>query len=130
MGAVFAGEEKANFYNRFINPSVTEFQERMCVLEGTEAAMATASGMSANFAAFMSLLSAGEHLISGSAIFGSTHSMITRYLPKWGIKHSFFDMRNPDELEKLVRPETKLLYVETPSNPRSEEHTSELQSRG
>lgn len=117
MRAVFAGEEQANIYSRFINPSVTEFQNRMCVLEDTEAAMATASGMSANFATFMSLLSAGDHLISGSAIFGSTHSMITRYLPKWGIEHSFFDMRNPEVLEKLVRPETKLLYVETPSNP-------------
>ncbi len=117
MRAVFAGEQQANIYSRFINPSVTEFQERMKILEGTEAAMATASGMSANFASFMSLLSAGDHLLSGRAIFGSTHSMLTKFLPKWGISHSYFDMRHPEELEHLVRPESKILYVETPSNP-------------
>src|SRR5690625_2583860 len=91
MEAVFAGEKKANIYSRFINPSVTELQDKMRALEGTEAAFATSSGMSATFAAFMSLLKAGDHLLSGRSVFGSTHSMLTRFLPRWNISNTFFD---------------------------------------
>jgi O-succinylhomoserine sulfhydrylase len=73
--------------------------------------------MAAIFAAFMTFLSKGDHIISASAIFGSTHTILTKYLPKWGIEHSYFDMTRPDTIEALIRPQTKLLYVETPSNP-------------
>lgn len=117
MRSVFAGEKKANIYSRFINPSVTELENKMKALEDTEAAFATSSGMSATFATFMSLLQAGDHLLCGRSIFGSTHSMLTRFLPKWGIGHSYFDLRQPQEIEELIRPETRLIFVETPSNP-------------
>ncbi len=117
MRSVFAGEKRANIYSRFINPSVTELENKMKALEGTEAAFATSSGMSATFATFMSLLRSGDHMLCGRSIFGSTHSMLTRFLPRWGIRHSYFDLRHPDEIEQLIEPETRLIFVETPSNP-------------
>jgi O-succinylhomoserine sulfhydrylase len=117
MRAVFAGEKSANIYSRFINPSVTEFQDKMAALEGTEAAHATASGMSAVFASFMALLKAGDHILSGRAVFGSTHGMLTRFLPRWGISHTYFDANQVDKLESFIRPDTKMIFLETPSNP-------------
>src|SRR5450755_5054068 len=89
MRAAFADETDANIYSRFSNPSVQEFQERICVLEGAEAAYATASGMSAIFASFMTFLKKGDHLLSCSAIFGSTHTIIKKYLPNYGIECSY-----------------------------------------
>lgn len=117
MQAVFAGEMQANIYSRFVNPGVNEFAEKMAALEGTEAAFATASGMSAVFASFMALLSAGDHLIWGRSVFGSTHSMITKLLPRWGIQHASFDLAHPGEIERLIQPRTKMIFLETPSNP-------------
>lgn len=117
MHTVFAGEKEANIYSRFINPSITEFENKMKALEGTEAAFATSSGMSATFASFMGLLQSGDHILSGRSVFGSTHSMFTRFLPKWGISHSYFDLTHPQEIEQLLKPETKMIFVETPSNP-------------
>lgn len=117
MRAVFAGEKEANIYSRFINPSVTEFQDKMAALEGTESAHATASGMSAVFASFMALLKSGDHILSGRSVFGSTHGMLTRFLPRWGIGHSYFDTNQVDKLESLIQPNTKMIFLETPSNP-------------
>lgn len=117
MQAVFAGAQQANIYSRFINPSVGEFERKMAALEGTEAAFATASGMSAIFASFMAFLSAGDHLICGRSVFGSTHSMVSKQLPRWGIETDYFDIRDVSGLEKLFRPETKMVFLETPSNP-------------
>jgi O-succinylhomoserine sulfhydrylase len=118
MAAAFADDSlDVNIYSRFSNPTVDEFVRKICVLEGAEDGMATASGMAAIFATFMALLSKGDHVISASAVFGSTHTILTRYLPKWGIDHSYFDMRAPETIPSLFRPETRLLYVETPSNP-------------
>lgn len=118
MAAAFADDSlDVNIYSRFSNPSVDEFVRKMCVLEGAEDGVATASGMAAIFATFMALLSQGDHLISASAVFGSTHTILTKYLPKWGIAHSYFDMRHPESIAELFRPETRLVYVETPSNP-------------
>jgi O-succinylhomoserine sulfhydrylase len=117
MQAVFAGEMNANVYSRFINPTVNEFEDKMAALEGVEAAHATASGMSAVFAGFMTFLKAGDHLLSGRAVFGSTHSIITKFLPKWGIAYDYFDTGNPGEIEKLIRPNTRMIFLETPSNP-------------
>lgn len=118
MAAAFADDSlDVNIYSRFSNPTVDEFVRKMCVLEGAEDGVATASGMAAIFATFMALLAQGDHLVSASAVFGSTHTILTKYLPKWGMTHSYFDMRRPETMEGLIRPETRLVYVETPSNP-------------
>ena len=87
------------------------------MLEGAEDGIATATGMAAVSACFMTFLSAGDHIISASAVFGSTHTILTKYLPKWGIEFSYFDMNNPEMIETLIKSNTKVLYVETPSNP-------------
>ncbi|HET7899345.1 MAG TPA: aminotransferase class I/II-fold pyridoxal phosphate-dependent enzyme, partial [Flavisolibacter sp.] len=117
MRAAFADETDDNIYSRFSNPNVQEFVDRVCIMEGAEAGFATASGMSAVFASFMALLKQGDHLLSCNAIFGSTHTVITKYLPKYGIEHSYFKADKPDEWEALIRPTTKMIYVETPTNP-------------
>ena len=117
MRAAFTEEVQANIYSRFSNPNVKEFEDKMALLEGTEAAYATATGMAAVFASFMAFLKSGDHLLSARAIFGSTHTMLTKYLPKWGIEHSYFNGDNPKEIEKLIRKNTKMLFAETPSNP-------------
>src|SRR5450432_3845649 len=117
MRAAFADETDANIYSRFSNPSVQEFTDRICVLEGAEAAYATASGMSAVFASFMTFLKKGDHLISCNAIFGSTHTIITKYLPKYGIEYSYVPAGYPEEWKAAIRPNTKMIYIETPTNP-------------
>lgn len=117
MRAAFADETEDNIYSRFTNPNVQEFVDRLCLLEGAEAGYATASGMSAVFASFMALMKQGDHLLSCSAIFGSTHTVITKYLPKYGIEHSYFAADKPADWEALIRPNTKMIYVETPTNP-------------
>jgi O-succinylhomoserine sulfhydrylase len=117
MRATFADETEDNIYTRFSNPNVDEFVQKMCALEGAEAGYATASGMSAVFASFMALLKTGDHLISARSIFGSTHTVITKFLPKWGISYSYFDMNQPETLEALIKPNTRMIFVETPSNP-------------
>ncbi|MCF6408110.1 aminotransferase class I/II-fold pyridoxal phosphate-dependent enzyme [Chitinophaga filiformis] len=117
MRATFADETDNNIYTRFSNPNVDEFVQKVCALEGAEAGYATASGMSAVFASFMALMNAGDHLISASSIFGSTHTVITKFLPKWGIEYSYFDINKPETVEALIKPNTKMIFVETPSNP-------------
>jgi O-succinylhomoserine sulfhydrylase len=117
MRAAFADETDDNIYSRFSNPSVQEFIDKVCALEGAEAGFATASGMSAIFSTFMTLLSAGDHMISFNAIFGSTHTIITKYLPKWGITHDYLAVDQVEILKTLIKPTTKLIYLETPTNP-------------
>lgn len=118
MAAAFADDSlDVNIYSRFSNPSVDEFVKKVCLLEGAEDGIATATGMAAVSACFMTFLSAGDHVISASAVFGSTHTILTKYLPKWGIEYSYFDMNTPEVIESLIKSNTKLLYVETPSNP-------------
>lgn len=117
MRAAFADESDDNIYSRFSNPNVQEFVDRVCILEGAEAGFATASGMSAIFASFMALLKQGDHLLSCNAIFGSTHTVITKYLPKFGIETGYFRADKPEEWEAMIRPNTKMIYVETPTNP-------------
>jgi len=117
MRAAFADETDDNIYSRFSNPSVQEFTDRICALEGTEAAYATASGMSAVFASFMALLKKGDHLLCCNAIFGSTHTVISKYLPKYGIEFSYVPAGKPEEWEAAIRPNTKMIYLETPTNP-------------
>lgn len=117
MRAVFADEEEAFIYTRFSNPNAQEFADKLCALEGTEAGFATASGMSAVFASFMALLKSGDHILSSSSIFGSTHTMITKFLPKYGITHTYADINKPETWEGLIQKNTKMIFVETPSNP-------------
>jgi O-succinylhomoserine sulfhydrylase len=117
MRAAFADETDDNIYSRFSNPTIQEFIDRMCALEGAEAGFATASGMSAVFASFMSFLKKGDHLISCNAIFGSTHTIITKYLPKYGIEYTYVDAADPRQWEAAIRPNTKMIYLETPTNP-------------
>ena len=118
MRAAFADETDHNIYSRFSNPNVKEFTDKMCLLEGAEAGYATASGMSAVFGSFMALMKSGDHLLSCRALFGSTHNIITKYLPKFGIECSYVDASaGIDEWEKNIRPNTKMIYVESPTNP-------------
>ncbi len=117
MRATFADETEDNIYSRFSNPGVQEFTDKMVALEGAEAGYATASGMSAVFGSFMALLKKGDHLLSCSSIFGSTHTVIKKYLPGFGIEHSYVDADRPQDWEAAIRPNTKMIYVETPTNP-------------
>jgi len=117
MRAVFADEQEANIYTRFSNPTVQEFIDKICVLEGAEDGFATASGMSAVFASFMALMKQGDHLVSCQSIFGSTHTVISKFLPKYGIEYTYVDATKPGEWEKAIRPNTKMIYLETPTNP-------------
>ncbi len=118
MAAAFADDTlDVNIYSRFSNPTVDEFINKIAALEGAEDGVATATGMAAVFGTFMTFLSKGNHIISASAVFGSTHTILTKYLPKWGIEYSYFDMNKPESIAALIKPNTKMLYVETPSNP-------------
>ncbi len=118
MAAAFADDSlDVNIYSRFSNPTVDEFIKKVCLLEGAEDGIATGTGMAAVFSTFMTFLSSGDHIISASAVFGSTHTILTKYLNRWGIDFSYFDMNHPDSIEVLIKPNTKMLYVETPSNP-------------
>ncbi|HEV7620845.1 MAG TPA: aminotransferase class I/II-fold pyridoxal phosphate-dependent enzyme [Flavisolibacter sp.] len=117
MRAAFADENDDNIYSRFSNPTVQEFIDKICILEGAEDGFATSSGMSAVFASFMTFLKQGDHLISCNAIFGSTHTVITKYLPKYGIEYSYIPADKPEEWEAAIKPNTKMVYIETPTNP-------------
>ncbi len=117
MRAAFADETEDNIYSRFSNPTVNEFIDKMVALEGAEAGVATSTGMSAVFASFMALLKSGDHLISCDAVFGSTHNIIKKYLPNYGIEYTYVSADKPDEWEAAIRPNTKMIYLETPTNP-------------
>ena len=118
MRAAFADEIDRNIYSRFTNPNVTEFVDKMCQLEGAEAGYATATGMAAVFATFAGLLGVGDHIVSGRAIFGSTHTILTKIIPRFGITHSYVDVADGiDGWEAAITPATRMIYVETPTNP-------------
>jgi len=117
MRAAFADETDDNIYSRFSNPNVQELTDKMCALEGAEAGYATASGMSAVFASFMALMKQGDHLLACKSIFGSTHTIITKYLPKYGIEYTYVDADKPETWAAAVKPNTKMFYLETPTNP-------------
>ena len=117
MRAAFADETDDNIYSRFSNPTVQEFTDRMCVLEGVEAGFATASGMSAVFASMLSFLKKGDHLLSCNAIFGSTHTVITKILPKYGIDYTYVPAGDLAAWEAAIQENTKMIYLETPTNP-------------
>jgi O-succinylhomoserine sulfhydrylase len=115
--ALFADEEDGNIYSRFSNPNTNELIEKLCVLEGTEDGIATATGMAAMFGSMAALLRQGDHVLAARSLFGSTHQLLTRIFPRWGISHTYADISRAHEWEQLIRPETKMIFVETPSNP-------------
>ncbi|MEI8098268.1 MAG: aminotransferase class I/II-fold pyridoxal phosphate-dependent enzyme [Sediminibacterium sp.] len=118
MRAAFADESDDNIYSRFSNPGVKEFTDKMVALEGAEAGYSTASGMSAVSGSFMALLKQGDHLLACNSIFGSTHTVISKYLPKFGIEYSYVSANaTAAEWQAAVRPNTKMIYLETPTNP-------------
>ena len=117
MRAAFAGENDKNIYSRFSNPNLQEFADKVCKMENAEAGYAFASGMAAVFSTFAALLSSGDHIISCRSIFGSTHTVFSKILPKWQIETTYVEIDETSIWEKAVQPNSKMLYVETPTNP-------------
>lgn len=115
--AMFNDEIEGNIYSRYSNPNTDEFIKKLCLLEGAEDGISTATGMSAMFTSMAGILQKGDHVLASRALFGSTHQLFTRIFPKWGIEHTYFDLKQPDTWEGLIKPNTKMLFAETPSNP-------------
>ncbi|MBT8433066.1 MAG: O-succinylhomoserine sulfhydrylase [Gammaproteobacteria bacterium] len=118
--ARFAGDEPGNIYSRFTNPTTQAFERRLAAMEGGEACIATASGMAAITSLCIAMLSAGDHIVSSRSIFGTTTTLFDKYLPRFGIQTSFVDLTNLDDWKQSIRANTRLLFLETPSNPLSE----------
>ena len=117
MRASFTEEKDRNIYSRFSNPNTTEFVEKICKMEGAKAGYAFATGMAAVYSTFAALLSSGDHIVSAGSVFGSTHALFTTYFPKWNIETSYFDINKPETIESFIKPNTKILYAESPTNP-------------
>jgi O-succinylhomoserine sulfhydrylase len=117
MRAAFADEIDRNIYSRFTNPNVTELAEKIRILEGAEAGHATATGMAAIFTTFGGLLSSGDHILACRSLFGSTHTILEKILPRWGITHTYFDAWDPDSWANKVQENTRMVFAETPTNP-------------
>lgn len=117
MRASFAEEKVRNIYSRFSNPNCSEFVEKICNMEGAEDGVAFATGMAAVFSTFAALLKSGDHIVSSRSVFGSTHTIFTKIFPKWNITTSYGDVANVEAWEKLIQPNTRLIYAETPTNP-------------
>ena len=117
MRASFAEEKSKNLYSRFSNPNVNEFTDKMVNLEGAEAGYAFATGMAAIYSTFAALLNSGDHIVSCQSVFGSTHTLFSKYFPKWNINTTYFKAEDSANVEKYIQPNTKILYLETPTNP-------------
>ncbi len=117
MRASFAEEKTHNIYSRYSNPNSNEFVDKVCKMEGAEAGFAFASGMAAVFSTLAALLNSGDHILSARSIFGSTHTLFNTFFPKWNISHSYFSIDALDGIEKMITPQTKLIYAESPTNP-------------
>ncbi|HNO14038.1 MAG TPA: O-succinylhomoserine sulfhydrylase, partial [Accumulibacter sp.] len=118
--ARFSGEEEGNVYSRFTNPTVAVFQDRLAALEGAEACIATASGMSAILSLVMALCSSGDHIVASTGLFGATQQLLGTIMPRFGIQTSFVAQTDVTAWHAAMRPETKLFFLETPSNPLTE----------
>ncbi len=118
--ARFGGDEPGNIYSRFTNPTVRTFEERLASLEGGESAVATSSGMSAILSTFMGLLSAGDHIVSSQSIFGTTRVLFDKYLAKFGVETDYVALTDLASWQQAIKPNTKALFLETPSNPMNE----------
>uniref|UniRef100_A0A4W5LVK9 Cystathionine gamma-lyase n=1 Tax=Hucho hucho TaxID=62062 RepID=A0A4W5LVK9_9TELE len=117
MRASFAEEKDRNIYSRYSNPNTNEFIEKICKMEGAESGFAFASGMAAVYSTLAALLNSGDHIVSASSVFGATHSLFINYFPKWGIETSYFNIDKPETIESLIKPNTKILFAESPTNP-------------
>ncbi len=117
MRASFAEEKQKNLYSRFSNPNTTEFVDKVVAMEGAEGGYAFSTGMAAIFSTFGALLSAGDHIVACRSVFGSTHTLFTKYLPKWNIETSYFKVDKANQIESVIQKNTKILYIETPTNP-------------
>lgn len=117
MRASFAEEKQRAIYSRFSNPNTSEFIQKVVQMELAEDGVAFASGMGAVFATFATFLAAGDHLLSSRAVFGSTHALITKYLPKWNIETTYFNTDQIQDLESLLQENTRCIYIESPTNP-------------
>ena len=115
--AMFAEEIQGNIYSRYSNPNSSDLIEKVCSAEGTEDGIATASGMAAMFGSIASQLQQGDHILASRSLFGSTHQLLTRVFPKWGITSTYGDISDYQNWEQLLQPNTKMLFLETPSNP-------------
>ncbi|MFV0233696.1 aminotransferase class I/II-fold pyridoxal phosphate-dependent enzyme [Empedobacter falsenii] len=115
--AIFAEEEEGMVYSRYANPNTTEFINRVCVLEKADAGLAFASGMAAVFASFASYIKSGDHIVSSRAVFGSTHQLITQLFPRWGVTYTYVETPNIEDWEKAIQANTKIVFLESPSNP-------------
>jgi len=118
--ARFKGESKGNIYSRFTNPTVRTFEERLAALEGGDSCVATSSGMSAILSTCIALLKTGDHVVSSRSIFGTTVVLFNKYLQPFGVETTFVDLTDLDAWKNAIRPETKILFLETPSNPLTE----------
>ncbi len=118
--ARFIGEQPGNIYSRFTNPTVTMFEERLAAMEGAEQCVATASGMSAILACVMGLLKAGDHIVASQSIFGATVNLFNNVIRKFGVETTYVSATGVSEWQAAVRPNTRLLFLETPSNPLTE----------
>jgi O-succinylhomoserine sulfhydrylase len=117
MRALFANEKEGNVYSRYANPNTTELIDKMAVLEGAETGWVTASGMAAIFTTLATFLKSGDHVLSSRSVFGSTHQLLNNVFAKWGITYTYADLDKPEQWEKGIQPHTKMIFVETPSNP-------------
>ena len=117
MRASFAEEKERNIYSRYSNPNTNEFVDKICKMEGAEAGFAFASGMAAVYSTFAAFLQSGDHIVSASSVFGATHSLFMKYFPKWNIETSYFDINKPETIEGFIKPNTKILFAESPTNP-------------
>ena len=115
--ARFKGEEDGFIYSRYANPTVDMFEQRMCLLEGAEDARATASGMAAVASAIACQVKQGDHIVAARALFGSCRWVVEKLMPKYGVECTLVDGKNLDEWKAAVRPETKVFFFETPTNP-------------
>src|SRR5690625_208794 len=113
----FALEEEGYIYTRLGNPNSTELEQKIALLEGAEAALATGSGMGAITSAFWSVLEPGDHIVAGEAIYGCSFAFLAHGVQKFGIETTFVDMSNLEEIESALRPNTKVVYLESPANP-------------
>lgn len=117
MRASFTEEKQCNIYSRFSNPNVSEFIEKIALLEEAEDGVAFSTGMAAVYNTLITFLNAGDHILSASSVFGSTHTLFTKYFPKWNISYTYFDINQPETIESKIQSNTKILFVETPTNP-------------
>lgn len=115
--ALFADEIEGNIYSRFSNPNTSEFIDKMAALEHAEDGFAFATGMAAIFVGFGALLQSGDHILASRSLFGSSHQLLTKVLPKWGITHTYVDASSPERWENAIQKNTRMIFIETPSNP-------------